>query len=92
MADPKVVEQVLGERWALHHKMSETPNTVKLGETRAVVLTAHGGYPLSAERARQAALGHRALRLLVSIAHINPVLLDLNPELGAIIRELRGES
>ena len=89
--DKKLMESVLGEKWRAA-RIAIIADDARVGEFSTLFSARHGTKVLNEERARQAALGHQALRLLAEMAGANPMLLDLNPELGAIIRELRGES
>ena len=87
MTDPKLVEAVLAEEW-------KTLDNGILGTTVFAgpysVLAAHPtGDATGDERARQAALGHRALRLLVNGSAVWSSVEDADA-VRAIREELRG--
>lgn len=87
MADPKLVEEVLGEEW------TRSASSIVVGVHEHLVPSrfalSNVGRWARIERARQAALGHRALRLLVGLHREHYPSCDCAA--CAIIRELRGE-
>ena len=88
VSDPKLVEAVLGEEWSAADEQVFA-NGLNIGEfdyygTRGAIPAA-----LDEERARQAALGHRALRLLVNGSAVWSSVEDADA-VRAIREELRG--
>jgi hypothetical protein len=88
MSDPKLVEAVLAEEWR-SAMIAIVADDVRVGEFSALFPKQDGHKALSHERARQAALGHRALRLLAGGSAIWSSVEDADA-VRAIIAELRG--
>lgn len=86
--DPNLVQAVLDEEWGADAQFVTDGMRVVLTPSRAAHST---GADAVIERARQAALGHRALRYLVELS-VDHRLQGCPPdcEACAIVAELRG--
>lgn len=88
MVDPKVVEAVLNEPWE-SDDWELCVDDERIADFWPGEQTKQNAFR---ERARQAALGHRALKLLTQLGDFTGLAIGDAAEAEAIIRELRGES